>query len=212
MEVVRMCRCVRIWTCCGSMLAHIRRAVFEARSDAPLAVDLVWSIQKLYRIESRARRQGGLEARWTRKPRSSWTWASSSPRAPGPQEPLGGAELAETKSMARYWRCGAGHSTDTACGLWSGKSMGVRRRGREGRQSLLAHDHVQAAGGEPYAFHVLRRLPQPFPNDPHGLVRPSRPKPRRRGRLAPAEGSLPVAPSTASRTVTLDQRVVDSSG
>ena len=46
-------------------MAHIRRGIFEARADAPLAVDLVLAaIQKLYRIESRAKAQGmSLEAR-----------------------------------------------------------------------------------------------------------------------------------------------------
>ena len=39
-------------------MAHIRRAVFEARSEAPLAVDLILAaIQKLYRIERRAKEQ-----------------------------------------------------------------------------------------------------------------------------------------------------------
>lgn len=37
-------------------MAHIRRAIFDAREDAPMAVDLVLaSIQKLYRIEARAK-------------------------------------------------------------------------------------------------------------------------------------------------------------
>jgi transposase len=46
-------------------MAHIRRGLFEARSDAPLAVDLVLAaIQRLYRIESRAKAMGlSLEAR-----------------------------------------------------------------------------------------------------------------------------------------------------
>jgi transposase len=46
-------------------LAHIRRGIFEARADAPLAVDLLLAaIQKLYRIESRAKALGlSLEAR-----------------------------------------------------------------------------------------------------------------------------------------------------
>ena len=46
-------------------MAHIRRGIFEARADAPLAVDLVLAaIQKLYRIESRAKAEGmSLEAR-----------------------------------------------------------------------------------------------------------------------------------------------------
>ncbi len=46
-------------------MAHIRRDLFEARSDAPLAVDLVLAaIQRLYRIESQAKAQRlSLEAR-----------------------------------------------------------------------------------------------------------------------------------------------------
>jgi transposase len=46
-------------------MAHIRRGFFQARADAPLAVDLVLAaIQKLYRIESRAKAMGlSLEAR-----------------------------------------------------------------------------------------------------------------------------------------------------
>ena len=46
-------------------MAHIRRGLFEARADAPLAVDLLLAaIQKLYRIESRAKAMGlSLEAR-----------------------------------------------------------------------------------------------------------------------------------------------------
>jgi len=46
-------------------MAHIRRVIFEAREDAPLAVDLVLAgIQKLYRIEARAKAEAmSLEAR-----------------------------------------------------------------------------------------------------------------------------------------------------
>jgi transposase len=46
-------------------MAHIRRGLFEARADGPLAVDLLLAaIQKLYRIESRAKALGlSLEAR-----------------------------------------------------------------------------------------------------------------------------------------------------
>jgi transposase len=46
-------------------MAHIRRGLFEARADAPLAVDLLLAaLQKLYRIESRAKAMGlSLEAR-----------------------------------------------------------------------------------------------------------------------------------------------------
>lgn len=46
-------------------MAHIRRSIFEARADAPLAVDLALAaIQKLYRIESRAKAMRlSLEAR-----------------------------------------------------------------------------------------------------------------------------------------------------
>jgi len=46
-------------------MAHIRRDLLEARSDAPLAVDLVLAaIQKLYQIESPAKAEGmSLEAR-----------------------------------------------------------------------------------------------------------------------------------------------------
>jgi transposase len=46
-------------------MAHIRRGIFEARADAPMAVDLVLAaIQKLYRIEARAKAEGlSLEAR-----------------------------------------------------------------------------------------------------------------------------------------------------
>jgi transposase len=40
-------------------MAHIRRGIFEARADAPLAVDLLLAaIQKLYRIESHAKAMG----------------------------------------------------------------------------------------------------------------------------------------------------------
>ena len=46
-------------------MAHIRRGLFEARADAPLAVDLLLAaIQKLYRIETRAKATGlSLDAR-----------------------------------------------------------------------------------------------------------------------------------------------------
>ena len=46
-------------------MAHIRRKIFEARDDAPVAVDLVLAtMQKLYRIEARAKAEGmSLEAR-----------------------------------------------------------------------------------------------------------------------------------------------------
>jgi transposase len=40
-------------------MAHIRRGIFEARADAPLAVDLLLAaMQKLYRLESQAKTQG----------------------------------------------------------------------------------------------------------------------------------------------------------
>ena len=46
-------------------MAHIRRDIFEARDDAPVAVDLVLAaMQKLYRIERQAKEQGlSLEQR-----------------------------------------------------------------------------------------------------------------------------------------------------
>lgn len=46
-------------------MAHIRRAIFEARDDAPVAVDLILAaMQKLYRIERQAKEQGlSLEQR-----------------------------------------------------------------------------------------------------------------------------------------------------
>jgi hypothetical protein len=46
-------------------MAHIRRGLFEARADAALAVDLLLAgIQKLYRIERRAKTEAlSLEAR-----------------------------------------------------------------------------------------------------------------------------------------------------
>ena len=46
-------------------MAHIRRDIFEARDDAPVAVDLVLAaMQKLYRIERKAKEQGlSLEQR-----------------------------------------------------------------------------------------------------------------------------------------------------
>ena len=84
-------------------MAHIRRGIFEARADAPLAVDLVLAaIQKLYRIESRAKAQGLSLAR-----PSGTTATGSQADLPGsgpthrhaaqgcaPQKPLGpGAEI-----------------------------------------------------------------------------------------------------------------------
>ena len=50
-------------------MAHIRRAIFEARADAPLAVDLILAaMQKLYRIERGAKEQAlSLEARLERR-------------------------------------------------------------------------------------------------------------------------------------------------
>ena len=46
-------------------MAHIRREIFEARSEAPLAADLVLAaIRKLYRIEAQAKAEAmSLEAR-----------------------------------------------------------------------------------------------------------------------------------------------------
>ena len=46
-------------------MAHIRRDIFEARDDAPVAVDLILAaMQKLYRIERQAKEQGlSLEQR-----------------------------------------------------------------------------------------------------------------------------------------------------
>jgi len=54
-------------------MAHIRRAIFEARNGAPLAVDLILAaMQKLYRIERGAKEQGlSLEARLERRQRDA---------------------------------------------------------------------------------------------------------------------------------------------
>ena len=149
-------------------MAHIRRGLFEARADAPLAVDLLLAaIQKLYRIESRAKAMGlSLEARLQLRQREAkpifmdvGQLIATLRKDVLPKSPLGQAlSYAENQwpAMARYLEVAQAeldnNSTEHALrGSGAGPAqLAARRpggRGREGRQSLLAHDHLQTAGG-----------------------------------------------------------------
>jgi transposase len=95
-------------------MAHIRRGIFEARADAPLAVDLLLAaIQKLYRIESRAKAMGlSLEARLQLRQREAkpifmdvGQFIATLRKDVLPKSPLGQAlQYAENQwpAMARY--------------------------------------------------------------------------------------------------------------
>ena len=163
-------------------MAHIRRAVFEARSDAPLAVDLVLAaIQKLYRIESRAKAAGmSLEARLELRQREAQPifldvgqLIATLRKDALPKSPLGRAlSYAENQwpAMARYLEVAEAeldnNSTEhslraVVLGRRNWLHVGQEAGGEKAANLFSLMITCKRLGVEPYAYlhDVLRRLP-----------------------------------------------------
>ena len=163
-------------------MAHIRRGVFEARSDAPLAVDLLLAaIQKLYRIESRAKALGlSLEARLQLRQREAkpifmdvGQLIATLRKDVLPKSPLGRAlSYAENQwpAMARYLEVAQAeldnNSTEHALrGVVLGRRnwlhVGQEAGGEKAANLFSLMITCKRLGVEPYAYllDILRRLP-----------------------------------------------------
>ena len=175
-------------------MAHIRRDIFEARADAPLAVDLVLAaIQKLYRIESRAKALGlSLEARLQLRQREAKPifmdvgQLIATLRADVlPKSPLGRAlSYAENQwpAMARYLEVAQAeldnNSTEHALrGVVLGRRnwlhVGQEAGGEKAANLFSLMITCRRLGVEPYAYlhDILRRLPS-HPNKDIGQLTP----------------------------------------
>jgi len=163
-------------------MAHIRRGLFEARTDAPLAVDLVLAaIQKLYRIESRAKALGlSLEARLELRQREAkpifmevGQLIATMRKDVLPKSPLGRAlSYAENQwsAMARYLEVAQAeldnNSTEHALrGVVLGRRnwlhVGQETGGEKAANLFSLMITCKRLGVEPYAYlhDILRRLP-----------------------------------------------------
>jgi transposase len=163
-------------------MAHIRRGIFEARADAPLAVDLLLAaIQRLYRIESRAKALGlSLEARLQLRQREAKPifmdlgQLIATLRADVlPKSPLGQAlSYAENQwpAMARYLEVAHAeldnNSTEHALrGVVLGRRnwlhVGQEAGGEKAANLFSLMITCKRLGVEPYAYlhDILRRLP-----------------------------------------------------
>ena len=163
-------------------MAHIRRGIFEARTDAPLAVDLLLAaIQKLYRIESRAKAMGlSLEARLQLRQREAMPIFEDlgqlivTLRADVlPKSPLGRAlSYAQNQwpAMARYLEVAPAeldnNSTEHGLrGIVLGRRnwlhVGQEAGGEKAANLFSLMITCKRLGVEPYAYlyDVLRRLP-----------------------------------------------------
>ena len=163
-------------------MAHIRRGLFEARGDAPLAVDLLLAaIQKLYRIESRAKAMGlSLEARLQLRQREAQPiildvgqLIATLRKDVLPKSPLGQAlSYAENQwpAMARYLEVAHAeldnNSTEHALrGVVLGRRnwlhVGQEAGGEKAANLFSLMITCKRLRVEPYAYllDVLRRLP-----------------------------------------------------
>ena len=163
-------------------MAHIRRGLFEARADAPLAVDLLLAaIQKLYRIESRAKATGlSLEARLQLRQREArpiflevGQLIATLRKDVLPKSPLGQAlGYAENQwpAMARYLEVAQAeldnNSTEHALrGVVLGRRnwlhVGQEAGGEKAANLFSLMITCKRLGVEPYAYlhDILRRLP-----------------------------------------------------
>ena len=163
-------------------MAHIRREIFEARADAPTAVDLVLAaIQKLYRIEARAKADGlGLEARQELRQREAkpifmevGQLIATMRKDVLPKSPLGRAlSYAENQwpAMARYLEVPQAeldnNSTEHSLrGVVLGRRnwlhVGQEAGGEKAANLFSLMITCQRLGVEPYAYlhDILRRLP-----------------------------------------------------
>jgi transposase len=163
-------------------MAHIRREIFEARADAPMAVDLVLAaIQKLYRIEARAKALGlSLEARQELRQREAkpifmdvGQLIATMGKDVLPKSPLGRAlSYAENQwpAMARYLEVPQAeldnNSTEHSLrGVVLGRRnwlhVGQEAGGEKAANLFSLMMTCKRLGVEPYAYlhDILRRLP-----------------------------------------------------
>jgi transposase len=163
-------------------MAHIRRGIFEARADAPLAVDLLLAaIQKLYRIESKAKAAGlspaaRLELR-QREAQPVFTdlgqLIATLRKDTLPKSPLGRAlSYAENQwpAMARYLEVAEAeldnNSTEhglrgVVLGRRNWLHVGQEAGGEKAATLFTLMITCKRLGVEPYAYlhDILRRLP-----------------------------------------------------
>jgi transposase len=163
-------------------MAHIRRDIFEARADAPMAVDLVLAaIQKLYRIEARAKADGlSLEARQELRQREAkpifmdvGQLIATMRKDVLPKSPLGRAlNYAENQwpAMARYLEVPQAeldnNSTEhglrgVVLGRRNWLHVGQEAGGEKAANLFSLMITCKRLGVEPYAYlhDILRRLP-----------------------------------------------------
>jgi transposase len=169
-------------------MAHIRRGLFEARADAPVAVDLVLAaIQKLYRIESRAKAEAmSLEARLELRQREAkpifmdlGQLIVTMRKDVLPKSPLGRAlSYAENQwpAMARYLEVAQAeldnNSTEHSLrGVVLGRRnwlhVGQEAGGEKAANLFSLMITCKRLGVEPYAYlhDILRRLPSHLNKD-----------------------------------------------
>jgi transposase len=164
-------------------MAHIRRDIFEARDDAPLAVDLVLAaIQKLYRIEAHAKAKGmSLQARLELRQREAQPiflevgqLIVTMRKDVVPKSPLGKAlSYAENQwpAMARYLEVAAAELDNNSIehslrGVVLGRRnwlhVGQEAGGEKAANLFSLMITCKRLGVEPYAYlhDILRRLPR----------------------------------------------------
>jgi len=163
-------------------MAHIRRGLFEARAEAPLAVDLLLAaIQKLYRIEKRAKAMGlSLDARLQLRQREAQEifmevgqLIATLRKDALPKSPLGQAlKYAENQwpAMARYLEVAQAeldnNSTEhglraVVLGRRNWLHVGQEAGGEKAANLFSLLITCKRLGVEPYAYlhDILRRLP-----------------------------------------------------
>jgi transposase len=163
-------------------MAHIRRDIFEARDDAPLAVDLVLAaIQKLYRIEAHAKAKAmSLEARLELRQREAkpifievGQLIATMRKDVLPKSPLGKAlGYAENQwpAMARYLEVASAELDNNSIehslrGVVLGRRnwlhVGQEAGGEKAANLFSLMITCKRLGVEPYAYlhDILRRLP-----------------------------------------------------
>jgi len=169
-------------------MAHIRRGLFEARADAPVAVDLVLAaIQKLYRIESRAKAQAmSLEARLELRQREAkpifmdlGQLIVTMRKDVLPKSPLGRAlSYAQNQwpAMARYLEVAQAELDNNSIehslrGVVLGRRnwlhVGQEAGGEKAANLFSLMITCKRLGVEPYAYlhDILRRLPSHLHKD-----------------------------------------------
>lgn len=163
-------------------MAHIRRGIFEARDDAPLAVDLILAtMQKLYRIERRAKEQAlSLDVRLELRQREAKPIFEELGqlmvvlrKTVLPKSALGKAlSYAENQwpAMARYLEVAEAEIDNNSIehalrGVVLGRRnwlhVGQESGGRRAANLLSLMISCKRLGVEPYAYleDILRRLP-----------------------------------------------------